>query len=694
MQRIKAMNRNNLSRIAILSFLIGLLFPPGGIAAGEIRERVYLQTDKDFYLSGENLWLKMYVTDTAGLPSHFSRIGYAELLGPKGAEAQCKLALQAGSGWGRLLLPPTLPSGCYRLTGYTRQMRNEGEAVYFARTIRIYNAWIASPDDRVVEVSAAGVDKEPATAPDTAFDTGFAIAPAAGAASDTEGQTGAHASRTPQAEAGAGTVFLPSSPFSVRISSDSARYATRSLIRIRIEGAPEGADLGLSVVRIDSLPAPEPYTIGHWRGQLARQPLPPLADTFLAEYEGALVTGLLLPATGTGNPAKTVANQPDATDTPQTNANQTAATATLPTAARKAGTDNAHAARQEALPNGLSAALSVPGSRIRLFSGQIGPENQVCFYTDALYGIQEVVAIAESPASTPYRIDLQSGFAPHTPVKLPPLALSAQNETALLLHSMALQTQYLFSPDGQGAAAATSRAASGNAETDTEIPATAQAAVLSDAVEREDGYGPRFAPTRTYRLDEYIRFKTVEQTFTEFIVGAQIRKIGKQSRFCVRKEEKQGFNDGNTLVLLDGIPLADHEVMLRYNPYRLSRIDIYNGTYVFGNRMYEGIVAFYTPRHRFPELRLPSGMQLLDYKGTTARESLRGKAYADEKERASRLPDFRHTLYWNPALKSTATAIETECYASDLEGYFLITVEGLGPDGQPLRAEHVICIQK
>lgn len=656
---------------------------PKDTATREIRERVYVQTDKDFYLAGETLWLKMYVTDPAGRLIDFSRIGYAELLGAKGAEAQVKLALAGGSGWGKFILPPTLPSDSYRLTGYTRHMRNEGEAVYFTKTIRVYNAWTTSSDDRIEEVTAPDTGAAlvtqstphvPATPP--IRDISDASRPTGGQATPDNEKAGESSSLLPPPL----PVLSASAASALRIATDRVTYPIRSRVHIRLEGIPPGTDLALSIVRIDSLPPGEPSGLGYWYTQLAGLPRLPLADTYLPEYEGAVVTGRILPATGTGESA------------------------------------GAESAAAVPLPQSLSATLAVPGDRPRLFDGQIDAMGRVSFYTDALCGVHEVIAVAEHPGPAAYRIDLETGFASHAPVKMPPLQLYKRNEAALLAHSMALQSQYLFPLDGLQAAA--TAALQGTTTVAVEEQTASPAAeglpqrnlfgkkgpnsppaggntgleAQRKAIEAF-GYASRFVPSRSYRLDEYVRFRTVEQTFTEFIQGVVIRKIGNQPRFCVRKEEKQGFNDGNTLVLLDGIPLADHQTLIDYNPYRLSRIDIYQGTYVFGNRMYEGMIAFYTPRHRFPDLRLPSGTQLLDYKGTAAVESLEGVAYPSDSLRASRRPDFRHTLYWNPSLKNAAPDWELDCYASDFEGSYLISVEGVSPQGQPVCGRHLIHIQ-
>ena len=109
----------------ILSLLC-LLWAGQTVLAGELRERVYLQTDKQFYLSGELVWMKFIATDLDQRLSDVSKVGYVELLDSASAVVQARLVLEKGVGDGCLQLPSTLPTGNYRLVAYTRYMRNEG----------------------------------------------------------------------------------------------------------------------------------------------------------------------------------------------------------------------------------------------------------------------------------------------------------------------------------------------------------------------------------------------------------------------------------------------------------------------------------------------------------------------------------------------------------------------------------------
>lgn len=88
-----------------------LLWAGQTLLAGELRERVYLQTDKQFYLSGELIWMKFIATDLDQRLSDVSKVGYVELLDSASAVVQARLVLEKGVGDGCLRLPSTFPTG-------------------------------------------------------------------------------------------------------------------------------------------------------------------------------------------------------------------------------------------------------------------------------------------------------------------------------------------------------------------------------------------------------------------------------------------------------------------------------------------------------------------------------------------------------------------------------------------------------
>ena len=87
--------KKSMIKQCILSLLC-LLWAGQTVLAGELRERVYLQTDKQFYLSGELVWMKFIATDLDQRLSDVSKVGYVELLDSASAVVQARLVLEKG----------------------------------------------------------------------------------------------------------------------------------------------------------------------------------------------------------------------------------------------------------------------------------------------------------------------------------------------------------------------------------------------------------------------------------------------------------------------------------------------------------------------------------------------------------------------------------------------------------------------
>ncbi|OQP49431.1 hypothetical protein [Niastella populi] len=104
-------------------------------------EKLYVHTDKSFYLAGELLWFKIYSVDGARhLPADLSKIAYVEILDKENKPVmQAKIHLRKGKGNGSFYLPVSVTSGNYKLRAYTNWMKNFSAAYYFEKTLSIVN---------------------------------------------------------------------------------------------------------------------------------------------------------------------------------------------------------------------------------------------------------------------------------------------------------------------------------------------------------------------------------------------------------------------------------------------------------------------------------------------------------------------------------------------------------------------------
>jgi TonB-dependent Receptor Plug Domain len=104
-------------------------------------QKVYLQTDKDTYLVGENVWFSAYIFNGTTLkPDSISGILNFEFINLSGLVTHSQLVkIKNGFGSGQLLIHDTVPDGYYLIRAYTNFMKNFPDNMVFNKIIRVYN---------------------------------------------------------------------------------------------------------------------------------------------------------------------------------------------------------------------------------------------------------------------------------------------------------------------------------------------------------------------------------------------------------------------------------------------------------------------------------------------------------------------------------------------------------------------------
>ena len=108
-----------MKRILLLILSIICLMPLCA-AQEHLSERVYVSTDSDVYVAGDDMFVSAFCLDMAtGAMSGGSAVAYLEVISPEGPVQTGKIALRKGRGGGVVSLPNTIPTGNYKLVAYT-----------------------------------------------------------------------------------------------------------------------------------------------------------------------------------------------------------------------------------------------------------------------------------------------------------------------------------------------------------------------------------------------------------------------------------------------------------------------------------------------------------------------------------------------------------------------------------------------
>ena len=118
--------------------ILALLICSWSLILGQ--ERVYVSTDKDIYLAGEDIWYSLYCFDQEGGGySGLSDVAYLQFVSNDGVAATAKGALIGGRGCGRFRIPMTLPTGNYSIVSYTKCDGGDAVGAFNGKVISIFN---------------------------------------------------------------------------------------------------------------------------------------------------------------------------------------------------------------------------------------------------------------------------------------------------------------------------------------------------------------------------------------------------------------------------------------------------------------------------------------------------------------------------------------------------------------------------
>ena len=448
--------------------------------------------------------------------------------------------------------------------------------------------------------------------------------------------------------------------YAATLQTDKAKYPVRTNGELILNGLPENMfTLSVSIAGKEMIPVAA-SDLSLFRKNQTKQPAE-FTGNFLPEYEGHIITGKIVdnqPERAEDNPTgKTNLSESDNPDVEQLSDERNSTNESL---------THPESVPNENIPKLIRSAISFPTVEgIRFFEGQGSETGDVRFFTSGTGGTKEIATVVYQKGDK-YRIDIQSPFVTrYVPKTMPELQIDSAYYGQLLARSVALQVFHYFSDD------------------------SSEKQSVSDPI-------VIIQPSLSYPLDEYSRFTTMREVFIEFIQGARFRRnAGKQELSVMVKRGNYFVYETPPLVLLDGVPITDHDAIYNYDPLLVERINIYYGPIIMGNFLFSGIVELMTYRRLHADLNLNKSTQIISYEGQQLPQRWDTPGYLKDENRQSRIPDSRHTLLWNPDVKTDGkTSIRLSFDTSDLTGEFQATVEGITNDGQIIFATSVFKVER
>lgn len=739
---------------------------------GMIGEKIFVHTDKSFYVSGETMWFKIYVLQEHK-PSAMSKVAYVDLIDYDGRLIQqAKIGIKEGEGNGSFLIPGTINTAKVRLMAYTSWMKNFGVASFFQKDISLVNTF-RSPDWSSIEKKAAysiqffpeggalvnGIQSTVAFKAidgygksvschgailngrqDTVayFETqhfgmgSFAFTPQSGNSyqvkifdlpqgstevnfpdiknsgmvmhlvdadsshltikvtttdknssqvyliahtankveqalqQDTRGGeaifnisvgklhpgisqlTLFNADRQPMCER---LVFKrPPPPLALQVYTDKKEYSSREKVSLSLSAGnnkiPSQASISLAAYRIDSL---QPADLGDiysyfWLQSDLKGTIDSPAYYFEnpdTSHNKALDNLLLTQGwrkfewkQGSGNQAPYFSILPEYEG--QIISGRVISKSSL-----------------KAAP-GIKTFLSIPGERFHFSTAVSDDSGWVHFVVKDAFGQGEMVVTTENNNS--YAVEIHTPARNESKGRAPYLNLPQSLSDQLLIHSMASQVEHAFGHDTLGLLL---------------LPAKADTGRF---------YGH---PDKSFLLDDYTRFPSMEEVIREFVTDVRVRKENGTLRLEVMNRPYQTYFNSAPLVLLDGVPIFDMNKIIAFDPLKVKSIDVVAHKYVYENIIANGIVSFSTYQGDLADYELDPGAIVLEYQGLQLQRDFYQPRYDTRDQKQTKSPDNRNVLFWSPQIKVNNTGSGSiSFYTSDIPGTYVIMAEGITRNGQ------------
>jgi hypothetical protein len=299
--------------------------------------------------------------------------------------------------------------------------------------------------------------------------------------------------------------------------------------------------------------------------------------------------------------------------------------------------------------------LSVPGKEAVFQYARTDNEGKFCFYIPIDKGEKDIVIQPEETENT--AIEIESPFSKKYPVS-----------------GMVKETSGMAFPEGI-------KKLSINYQVRKIYGISAQGETYNIGilpVQSEGFYGK---PDIELLMKDYITLPVMEEVFFELLPGVFLKNRKSGYEISILDPVTNEIYYKQPLLMVDGVIINDPSIIAGLDPEAVEKIDVIKDRYVVGDCLFYGIINIITKAGDCKNVTLP------DYaiRGTPRVYdqviSFSSPDYTSSESKQNRVPDFRNTLYWNPAVKPDKNGkYVVEFWSSDFASDYMINIQGVADD--------------
>ncbi|WP_321306505.1 hypothetical protein [Marinifilum fragile] len=196
-------------------------------------------------------------------------------------------------------------------------------------------------------------------------------------------------------------------------------------------------------------------------------------------------------------------------------------------------------------------------------------------------------------------------------------------------------------------------------------------------------------------IERYIELPTMEEVIREVVPHTSLKR--NKNGYDLRVVESRSLypKNGKTLIFVDGVPIMDTQKIFEIKPQELDRVEVVNLQFFIKSENLGYLLCFYTKDSNMADMEFDSRIFRQVHKGYDYEYKFNSPDYSNSKIKHSRLADFRNTLYFNTFESSESKSpLNFKFYTSDEETEYTITVRGINKYGEVIESRKKLKVRE
>jgi hypothetical protein len=189
---------------------------------------------------------------------------------------------------------------------------------------------------------------------------------------------------------------------------------------------------------------------------------------------------------------------------------------------------------------------------------------------------------------------------------------------------------------------------------------------------------------------DYIELKDFFEISREIIPGIRIRKYDDSYSASFPSLKYQIVSDEEPLIFLDGVPIDNVGQIIELGSNDIEYIETVPDVRYFNGLYFNGILNVASKKDAIKNISFSQ-----PFRQTQPDESLcfTKPEHFNPADLPSHYPDLRFVLFWEPEFRPTGSKMDFTVWSSDIQGDYVINVQGLTKSGLPVAGSAIITVQ-